>query len=100
MGLGMVHLDIVNLAWLGPFPLGMPDPHCGLEGPRGQFHPLTVPPGAAMPAPPASRALSQAWKQPLTDPLGPSEVGDSRSLGKVEVSPAEARFASSLLLRK
>lgn len=79
----MVYLDRVDLAWFGEFPSGMPEPRCGgLEGLRGQFHPLTVPPGTVVPAPPASRALSQAWKRYLSDPLGPGEVCGTSVLGK------------------
>lgn len=100
MGLGMGHLDTVGLAWSGAFPLGMPEPRCGLEGPRGQFHPLTVPPGTVLPAPPSSRAGSQAWRQPLHDPRSPKEVGGSSSLGKAETSQMETRFPSSLLLER
>lgn len=100
MGLGMGHLDTVGLAWSGAFPLGMPEPRCGLEGPRGQFHPPIIPPGTVMPAPPAPRARSQAWRQPLRDPQSSKEVGGSSSLGKAEISQMETRFASSLLLER
>lgn len=100
MGLGMGHLDTVAFAWSGASPLGVPEPRCGLEGPSGQFQPLTVPPASGMPAPPASRARSQAWRQPLRDPLGPKEVGGSSSLGKAEIPQMETRFASSWLLER
>lgn len=48
--------------------------------------------------PPASRALSQAWKQPLNDLLGSNEVDGTSSLGNVEISRTETRIAASLLL--
>lgn len=95
MGLETVHLDTVVLAWFGTM---CQNQVVAWGGPRGQFYLLTVSRGIVTSALPTSRALNQAWKQSLNDPLGPNEVGGTSSLGNIELSQTETGFASSLLL--